>query len=199
MGIEFRMPSITASTDREQLAQIRSYLYQFIPQLQWALNTLESSVASNYVIKPSPQSVVQKAQSFDNSEAVDIKITKSLNAQGWYKVGTLSGDMCAVATVTVGGVFVNNQASPSMVDIATQYNQARTFLRLPSLTDNQISKVSVVKESATVYGVYAYYNTANENTVSINIHIHMGTFVSADLEVASVVDSDMIASINVKQ
>lgn len=71
MGIELRMPSITASTDREQLAQIRSYLYQFIPQLQWALNTLESSGASNYVVKPSPQSVVQKAQSFDNEVAFD--------------------------------------------------------------------------------------------------------------------------------
>lgn len=132
-------------------------------------------------------------------DAADIKITKSLNAQGWYKVGTLSGDMCAVATITVGGIFVNNQASPSMVDIATQYNQARTFLRLPSLADNQISKIGVVKESTKVYGVYAYYNTALENTVSINIHIHMGAFESADLVVASVTDSDMLSSINVKQ
>lgn len=136
-------------------------------------------------------------------DAADIKITKSLNAQGWYKVGKLYGvsnaTMCAVATLTIGGLFINNQVSPSMVNIATQYNGARVFLSIPSLVENQISKIGVVKESATVYGVYAYYNTANENTVSINIHIHMGTFVSADLEVASVVDSDMLASINVKQ
>ena len=132
-------------------------------------------------------------------DAADIKITKVLNAQGWYKVGTLSGDMCAVATVSVGGIFVNNQASPSMVDIATQYNQARTFLRLPSLADSQISKIGVVKESTKVYGVYAYYNTANENTVSVNIHIHMGAFESADLMVASVTDSNMLSSIIVKQ
>lgn len=132
-------------------------------------------------------------------DAADIKISKSLTAQGWYKVGTLSGEMCAVATLTVGGIFVNNQASPSMVDVATQYNQARTFLRLPSLADNQISKIGVAQESAKVYGVYAYYNSANANTVDINIHIHMGAFVSADLAVASVTDSSMLSSINVKQ
>ena len=45
---DFRMPNITGN-DREQLAQIRSYLYQFIPQLQWALNNLDTSSASNYV------------------------------------------------------------------------------------------------------------------------------------------------------
>lgn len=131
-------------------------------------------------------------------DPADIKISKSLNATGWYKVGTLSGEMCAVATLTVGGIFVNNQASPSMVDIATQYNNARAFLRLPSLADNQISKIGVIKESAKVYGVYAYYNTSSENTVSINTHIHMGTFTSADLAVSSVVESNMLAVITLK-
>lgn len=131
-------------------------------------------------------------------DSADIKLTKNLNAQGWYKVGTLSGEMCAVATLTVGGIFVNNQASPSMVDIATQYNQARTFLRLPSLADSQISKIGVVKESTKVYGVYAYYNTANENTVDVNIHIHMGAFVSADMAVSSVTDSNMLTVITLK-
>ena len=132
-------------------------------------------------------------------DAADIKITQSLNAQGWYKVGKLSGEMCAVATITIGGVFQNNQASPSMVDIATQYNHARTFLRLPSLADNQITQIGVVKESEQVYGVYAYYNSNKENPVSINIHIHMGAFVSADLAVASVNEDDMLSSINVNQ
>ena len=147
---------------------------------------------------PTPQSD-SDAVPLSYVDAADIKITQSLNAQGWYKVGTLSGEMCAVATITVGGIFQNNQASPSMVDIATQYDQARTFLRLPSLADNQISKIGVVKESTKVYGVYAYYNSNKENPVSINIHIHMGAFVSADLAVASVTDSDMLSSINVNQ
>lgn len=43
MGLDLRMPNITGASEREQLAQIRSYLYQFVPQLQWALNNLDTS------------------------------------------------------------------------------------------------------------------------------------------------------------
>ena len=39
MAFEFRLPQFTGN-DSEQLAQIKSYLYQFIPKLEWALNTL---------------------------------------------------------------------------------------------------------------------------------------------------------------
>lgn len=42
MGIELRMPNIMGN-EREQLIQIRSYLYQLIPQFQWALNNVETS------------------------------------------------------------------------------------------------------------------------------------------------------------
>lgn len=53
MGIIFRMPSITG-TDHEQLSKLRSYFYQFIPQLQFAFDehekTLKKLVATpNYV------------------------------------------------------------------------------------------------------------------------------------------------------
>ena len=42
MSIDVRLPNINGRTDTEQLAQIRSYLYQFAEQIQWALNTIES-------------------------------------------------------------------------------------------------------------------------------------------------------------
>jgi hypothetical protein len=135
----------------------------------------------------------------DYVDAADVKIDKTIGSAGWYKVGTLSGEMCGVATLTIGGVFVYNQASPSMVDIATQHSQARVFLRLPSLADNQISKIGVIKESTKVYGVYAYYNATSENPVSINIHTHMGTFESANLVVSSAIDGDMLASVALKE
>lgn len=67
MGIELRMPSITAQSEREQLAQIRSYLYQFIPQLQWALNNMDTSVASSHVAPQTPR--VSSSQSFDSEVA----------------------------------------------------------------------------------------------------------------------------------
>lgn len=139
---------------------------------------------------------------------LDKKLKKSLNSIGWYKIGTMSAstdsngvtdNMCAVVTLTIGGLFVNNQSSPSMVDIATQHNQARSFLRLPALADNQISKIALIQEKTTTYGVYAYYNSSNANTVSINIHTHMGKFVSEDFTASSVSESNMLAVVTLKQ
>jgi hypothetical protein len=45
------MPNINGATEKEQLAQIRSYLYQFVPQLQWALSNVETAGSSNYVVQ----------------------------------------------------------------------------------------------------------------------------------------------------
>lgn len=42
MAIDIRLPNINSTTDAGQIAQIRSYLYQFAEQMQWALNTIES-------------------------------------------------------------------------------------------------------------------------------------------------------------
>lgn len=38
----FRPPLITGKTPMEQIAQLRSYLYQLIPELQHTINTLET-------------------------------------------------------------------------------------------------------------------------------------------------------------
>lgn len=45
--IDIRLPEINGATSQEQLAQIRSYLYQFAGQLNWALNTLEKGQSGN--------------------------------------------------------------------------------------------------------------------------------------------------------
>ena len=129
----------------------------------------------------------------------DVKMSKRLNTQGWYKLGTISGDMCAVVTLTIGGTFIYDSVSPSMVDIATHYDRARAFLKMPASVDKQISKIGVTKESPTVFGVYGYYNSANENSVKINIHTHMGSFVSADWVASNVSESDMLAVITLKE
>ena len=41
--IDIRQPNITAQTEKEQLLQMRSYLYQLSQQLQWAFSTIETS------------------------------------------------------------------------------------------------------------------------------------------------------------
>lgn len=41
MGIEIRLPQINSDTDKGQLTQIKSYLYQLAEQLNWALSNLD--------------------------------------------------------------------------------------------------------------------------------------------------------------
>ena len=48
--IELRLPNITATDERGQLTQMKSYLYQFAEQLQWALNTMEKGTSSESVV-----------------------------------------------------------------------------------------------------------------------------------------------------
>lgn len=48
MAYELRYPNITGATEREQLSQVKSYLYQLVDQLQFALTTVESSAVSAY-------------------------------------------------------------------------------------------------------------------------------------------------------
>jgi hypothetical protein len=49
MGIDIRLPQITGATEKEQLAQIKSYLYQFAEQLQWGLQNVNTSNNSVFV------------------------------------------------------------------------------------------------------------------------------------------------------
>ena len=73
MGFDLRLPNITGVTEREQLAQIKSYLYQMAQQLQWALSTVETSSTPNQVAS---QNVVVQAQA-KNAE-VDFNSLKAL-------------------------------------------------------------------------------------------------------------------------
>lgn len=125
----------------------------------------------------------------------DVQMKRNLNAIGWYKIGIITANMCSVITLTIGGVFQNNQASPAVVDIATQYNDARIHTILPSTVSNQISHIGVIIEGPKQFGVYAYYNSAKENPVHINVHPSMGTFQSTDWVISTVSDGDMAAAV----
>lgn len=65
MGLDLRLPNITASTEREQLRQIKSYLYQLAQQLQWALNTVDVSSVSKVERQTVQKNVVAQAKEED--------------------------------------------------------------------------------------------------------------------------------------
>lgn len=117
MSVDIRLPNITGKTDAEQLAQIKSYLYQFAGQLQWALKTVESGSSTNIVLQQgsSGKEVKQDVQTsnFNQLKALIIKTADVVEVfeEKVDKILDLDGEYLAISPF---GKFVeqtNNQVS----------------------------------------------------------------------------------------
>ena len=53
MSIDIRLPNINARTDSEKISQLSKYLYQLTEQLNFSLNTIETTVTNQYPSNPS--------------------------------------------------------------------------------------------------------------------------------------------------
>lgn len=98
--IDIRLPNITGKTDAEQLAQIKSYLYQFAGQLQWALSTVEAGNSANIVQQTSSGSIAKKDDPVSNFNELKGLIIKSADiVEAYYEkidnLLKLSGDYTA--------------------------------------------------------------------------------------------------------
>ena len=85
MAIRLRLPDIKG-TDREQLRQIRSYLYGLIPQLQWALDREQQAQSTPANV---PEEVFLPAAALQRTAE---------NTAAWTELG-LSGEVGTPATV----------------------------------------------------------------------------------------------------
>lgn len=68
MNFDIRLPNINATTESGQLAQIRSYLYQFSEQLKWALNNIETNGGSSDASSSAIQQLISSSTSSDGSQ-----------------------------------------------------------------------------------------------------------------------------------
>ena len=82
--IDIRLPNITATTERGQLEQIRSYLYQFAQQLNYALNNLDgkgAEIAQKAEASSQQKNSVEQAQAtFSEVKSLIIKSADIVNA-----------------------------------------------------------------------------------------------------------------------
>ena len=117
MSVDIRLPNITGRTEAEQLAQIKSYLYQFAGQLQWALKTVESGGSTNIVLqKESSSKSASKEEhtpNFNHLKALIIKTAEVVTAyeEKLDKILDLDGEFIAESPF---GTFIeqtNNQIS----------------------------------------------------------------------------------------
>lgn len=81
--INIRLPNITAPTEKEQLAQVKSYLHQLVQELNWALSAVESGNSNTAVKKDTSGSSVTQEDlktSFNELKSLIVKSSSAVSA-----------------------------------------------------------------------------------------------------------------------
>lgn len=85
MSVQIKTPNITATTDRERLQQIQSYLYQMAQQLQWAFDTIDTggstgTAAGNAAVTQQSAAKTASDSTFAGVKDLIIKSADIVNA-----------------------------------------------------------------------------------------------------------------------
>lgn len=84
MSVQIQTPNITATSDREKLAQIQSYLYRMANQLQWAFDTLQTvpgtAAPSQPAARQTGAAAADPAATFSGIKNLIIKSADIVNA-----------------------------------------------------------------------------------------------------------------------
>lgn len=155
MAFDLRLPDIKGN-EREQLKQIRSYLYQLVPQLQFALSQTESTAvgsmaplqtsSSGTVLRTESNAMSQKIRRLsDRMDSLDLTITDIEYAMS--QIGDFVTDMgikgvwsyrkwfrgiaeCR-CTVTFSTAFLHAQGSLYLSDLIERMDYPLTFESRP--------------------------------------------------------------------
>lgn len=125
MSVDFRMPKIDGATEGEQLSQIKSYLYQLVPQLQWALKNIDTTT----VVVPS---TLPKSLSPSSSEAA-VKGDDYVNEEGTYdtEIGSWDYKKWYGGTFDLSGTFKVIPKSVETIGTAEIYYSEQIQIELP--------------------------------------------------------------------
>ena len=213
MSIDLRMPNITEKTPEGQLAQIRSYLYQFAEQLQWAFNsisdgeTMESYRATQVIPSQAVSSSVSNEQSAKNtfSELKSLIIKSADIVEAYYKeFGVLLESEGKYVAVSDFGTYYEN-SSKTIVDkydsIEEQYQNLKKAVDdigevVGELSTNAIIKSGLIKSTTAnyrnnipVYGIEIRQRTVDETTGE-EVFNKLAVLSSEGLELYANPDSD---------
>ena len=170
MNIDLRMPNITEKTPEGQLAQIRSYLYQFAEQLQWAFNsisdgeTMESYRASQVIPSQAVYSSVSNEQSAKNtfSELKSLIIKSADIVEAYYKeFGVLLESEGKYVAVSDFGTYYEN-SSKTIVDkydsIEQQYKNLQKVVDDMGVVVGELSTNALIRSGMLKYVTIGEYD-----------------------------------------
>lgn len=160
MGIELRLPQINGKTDREQLAQIKSYLYQMAQQLQWALSNVGTSsgnvvvqqVAGNTVALPAEASA---QTTFNAIKSMIIKSADIVNAYSEEISRRLDGEYVARSDFGSYTERTSQEVNETSTGIERLFSNVQTIL-----TDIETLQYSIIETNAHINSGLLYYDEA---------------------------------------
>ena len=165
--IDIRLPNITGKTEAEQLAQIKSYLYQFADQLQWALSNVEAG-GNTAVVEQKTGSSSKKEDPTTNFNELKGLIIKSADiVEAYYQkidnLLKLSGDYTASS---VFGTF-KEQTEHSIS--ATDKKISQNITDLQAIYDEDGNLRSELLINGCIYSGIIEYGPGGEAVVGIQV------------------------------
>ena len=159
MSVEIRLPNITGGSAESQLAQLKSYLYQMVGQLNYALATVESAAATASTVNASSAASNQKedpADTFNNVKALIIKSADIVNAYHDEIKKRLDGVYVAEASFPDGiATFIQNTSNEVIANneyIAQMYENVQTILSdIEGIKNDQINVRAHIKTGLLYY------------------------------------------------
>ena len=160
MSVEIRLPNITGGSTESQLAQLKSYLFQMVGQLNFALSTVESAaVTANAVKTSSAYSDQQKedpASTFNSIKALIIKSADIVTAYYDEIRKRLDGVYVAEATFPDGiASFIqttSNEVIANSEYIGQLYENVQTILSdIEGIKNDQINVRANIKTGLLYY------------------------------------------------
>ena len=170
MSYNFRLPNITATTPEGKLAQMQSFLYQTVEQLNWALNTIETGGGGTGTTSVKAAAGGGKAEdsndelsSFNAIKALIIKSADIINA--YYEeinnLLKLSGEFVAEATFPDGSATFVEKTNLSVAASSKAITQYYSDMQLISGTVDGI-KEKMNDVTAHIKSGLLYYNDLND-------------------------------------
>ncbi len=184
MSIDLRYPNITGRSEREQLAQMKSYMHQLVEQLQWAFNAMDGKgekeaqvVVNNITSRPS--TTIDGQATFDAVKALIIKSADIVNAYYEEINHRLEGVYVAESDF---GTFIQ-QTSQDMKNNSVANEQKFTNIQeIASGLDNSIQGLKTEVDS-NLKDIRGNIEDISHTLIAVNANIRRGLLYYDENEV----------------
>ena len=169
MSIQFRLPNITATNDTGKLAQVQSYMYQLVEQLNWAMKNVvteasASTAAAGGAVATPEQNIEQVQATFNSIKSLIIKSADIVNAYYDKISAKLEGVYVAESDF---GIYAE-QTSQEIAATSTAVEQLYTDLQ-QILTDIENAEHSVIEIHAHIKSGLLFYDDAGAPVYGLEI------------------------------